>query len=85
MTDEGRADAPATAEDLPARMDARARKIGHDLNNCLGVVGGRAELVLMQLGRGNTEGARKGVEVILDQMTKMGTLTESLRHLQKPE
>ncbi len=64
------------------RMAERARQVGHDLNNCLGVVGGRAELIAMYLGRGNSEGAQKGIDVILQQMAKMQELTDQLRTLE---
>ena len=56
-----------------------ARQIGHDLNNCLGIVRGRAELALVQLDRGNAEAARKGLQAIVDQMDKMSALADSLR------
>jgi hypothetical protein len=51
-----------------------AGRIGHDLNNCLGVVSGRAELIRMHLDRGNAEGARKGIEA-------MKELSDALREL----
>ena len=63
------------------RMGQIAREIGHDLNNCLGVVGGRAELLVMHLDRGDSEGARRGVEVILKQMDRMKELSNALREL----
>ena len=66
------------------RMSLRAREIGHDLNNCFGIVGGRAELALVQLDRGNVEAARKGVQTILDQMEKMNALADALRRLDEP-
>jgi nitrogen-specific signal transduction histidine kinase len=77
-----RAGIPEAAGDVATRMSQRARQIGHDLNNCLGVVGGRAELVLLQLARGNTDAARKGVQTIIDQMDRMNGLVDSLRRLQ---
>jgi hypothetical protein len=64
-------------------MSLRARQIGHDLNNCLGVVGGRAELALIQLERGNAEAARRGVQTILDQMEKLTAIADSLRRLKE--
>ena len=74
-------EARAGSFDTATRMELRARQIGHDLNNCLGVVGGRAELILLQLDRGNAEAAGQGVRVILDQMKKMKALVDSLRRL----
>jgi signal transduction histidine kinase len=64
------------------RMAKAAREIGHDLNNCLGIIGGRAELVLMYLEQGRADGARKGVEVVLSQVERMKELSESLRDLE---
>lgn len=75
---EARSDAPADRAD---RMGEEARKIGHDLNNCLGVVAGRAELMVMYLERGNADGVRKGIDAILGQMTRMKELSDSLREL----
>ena len=63
------------------RMQENARRIGHDMNNCLGIVGGRAELLVMHLDRENLEGARKGVDIILGQMDRMKELSGSLRDL----
>ncbi len=74
----------APPDDLPAAMLQRACQVGHDLNNAIGVVGGRAELALMQIDRGNAENARKGLQVILDQIDKMRALSESLRKLDRP-
>ena len=62
-------------------MGEKARKVGHDLNNCLGIVSGRSELVLMHLDQGNVEKARGGVEVILGQMDRMKELSDLLRNL----
>lgn len=58
-----------------------AGRIGHDLNNCLGVVSGRAELIRMHLDRGNPDGVRKGIEAILGQMDRMKELSDELRAL----
>lgn len=71
----------ASAADRAERLGEEARRIGHDLNNCLGVVGGRAELVRMQLDRGDVGAARKGVDVILTQMERMRRLSDALREL----
>jgi signal transduction histidine kinase len=72
-----------SGEDPAAWMGQEARRIGHDLNNCLGVVGGRAELLRMHLDRGNVESARKGVDVILGQMDRMKALSDELRDLHR--
>lgn len=58
-----------------------ARRIGHDLNNCLGVIVGRAELARLHLERGNPEGATKGLEVILTQADRIRQLADQLRNL----
>jgi signal transduction histidine kinase len=75
---EARADSPAERAE---RMGEEARRIGHDLNNCLGVVSGRAELMQMHLERGNVDGVRKGLDAILGQMARMKELSDSLREL----
>jgi nitrogen-specific signal transduction histidine kinase len=73
--------APAGDVSRADAMGEEARRIGHDLNNCLGIVGGRAELVLMYLDSGKTDGARQGVQVILDQMERMKGLSDEIRNL----
>ena len=80
MTSETGSGAETASQDA-RRIGKAAREIGHDLNNCLGVVGGRAELVLMYLDKGNSDGARKGIDVILAQMERMKGLTDALRDL----
>lgn len=82
----GRPDAAGATpgEDRVQRMSRIARELGHELNNCLGIVSGRAELLLMHVERGNVDGARKGVEVILKQMDRMKELSDSLRELRDP-
>ncbi len=77
------ADARDPGADPAGWMGQEARRIGHDLNNCLGVVSGRAELLRMHLDRGNLDGARKGVDVILGQMERMKTLSDELREFHK--
>jgi len=81
MSDPAPGSAPEAPTDLVTRMGEDARRIGHDLNNVLGVISGRAELMVMHLDRGNADGARKGVEVILGQMEKMKALSDELRNL----
>ena len=71
----------ASNADVAERMESAARDIGHDLNNCLGIIGGRAELVLMYLDQGRIDGARKGIEVVLGQVERMKELTDSIREL----
>lgn len=63
------------------RMAEEARRLGHDLNNMIGVISGRAELIQMHLDRGNVENVRKGVDVILGQIPKIKTLSDELRAL----
>jgi signal transduction histidine kinase len=69
--------------DRAQRLADEAGRIGHDLNNCLGIVGGRAELLRMHLDRGNVEGARQGVDAILGQMERMRELTDALREFRR--
>jgi signal transduction histidine kinase len=69
--------------DRADRMADEARRIGHDLNNCLGVVGGRAELMELYLDRGKVDDVRRGIEVILGQMDRMRELTDELRGLRR--
>jgi signal transduction histidine kinase len=72
-------DGSGTANETVPGEGRSARQIGHDLNNCLGVVGGRAELARLHIERGNLDGARKGLEVILGQIERMKELTDALR------
>jgi len=62
-------------------MGEEARRIGHDLNNCLGVIIGRAELTRMHVERGNADGARRGLEVILAHAERIKALADELRGL----
>jgi signal transduction histidine kinase len=77
-------DEPAPG-DRAARMGEDARRIGHDLNNCLGVIVGRTELARMHLERGNVDGARKGLDVILSQSERIKALADELRTLKNRE
>jgi signal transduction histidine kinase len=77
---------PRPEGDAQTRAQAlaeEARRIGHDLNNCLGVIVGRAELARLHLDRGNPEGARKGIEVILTQADRIRQLADELRNLRQ--
>lgn len=67
--------------DRAARLGEEARRIGHDLNNCLGVLVGRAELARLHLDRGNVDGARKGLDVILAHTERIKALADELRGL----
>ena len=67
--------------DRAARLGEEAGRIGHDLNNCLGVIMGRAELARMHLERGNPDGTRKGLEAILSQSERIKRLVDELRGL----
>jgi signal transduction histidine kinase len=67
--------------DRAARLGEEARRIGHDLNNCLGVISGRAELARIHLDRGDADGARRGLEIILAQAERIKKLADELREL----
>ncbi|MFN8180176.1 MAG: hypothetical protein U0167_19770 [bacterium] len=69
--------------DRATALAEEAGRIGHDLNNCLGIIVGRAELARMHLDRGNAEAARSGLEVILTQTERMRQLTDRLRGLRQ--
>jgi signal transduction histidine kinase len=71
----------APAEDREARLGEDARRIGHDLNNSIGVLLGRAELMRIHLERGDPDGVRKGIDVILAQVERMKELADELRSL----
>lgn len=71
--------------DRAERMGEEARRIGHDLNNCLGVLVGRAELARLHLDRGNLDGVRKGIEVILSHSERIKQLADELRSLRHTE
>lgn len=73
------------ASDRETRLGEEARRIGHDLNNSIGVLLGRAELMRMHLDRGNADGVRKGLDVILAQVERMKALTDELRGLRHRE
>ncbi|MEZ5063135.1 MAG: hypothetical protein R3B81_00280 [bacterium] len=85
MSDSTSATPPPASDDRATRMGEEARRIGHDLNNVLGVIGGRAELLRMHLDRGNVDGARKGVDVILEQMDRLRQLSDEIRDLRHTE
>ena len=71
----------APEADRATRLGEEARRIGHDLNNSLGVIIGRTELARMHLERGNVDGARKGFEIILSQAERIKLLADELRDL----
>jgi signal transduction histidine kinase len=71
----------AAVADRAARLGEEARRIGHDLNNCLGVIVGRAELARLHLDRGNLDGVRKGIDVILGHSERIKRLSDELRAL----
>ena len=70
----------AGVADRASALADEARRIGHDLNNCLGVIVGRAELARLHLERGNPDGAAKGIEVILAQTDRIRQLADQLRN-----
>jgi len=78
---DARTSSPSAGTSPMDAMGEEARRIGHDLNNCLGIVGGRAELALMYLESGKVDAARQGVQVILDQMERMRQLSDEIRNL----
>jgi PAS domain S-box-containing protein len=59
-------------------MGEMAGEIGHELNNYLSAIGGRAELIAMALERGNEDTVRGHSQVIAEQVGKMRILTEGL-------
>lgn len=73
---------PESARPVAAPSD-EVRRLGHDLNNCLGVVGGRAELISIYLDRGRLDEVRRGVDVILGQIERMRALIDRLRSLNR--
>ncbi len=60
-----------------------AAEIGHDLNNHLGIISGRAELARMHLQRGRLDDVQTGVDVILRQMDRMRLIAERLRGMRQ--
>jgi hypothetical protein len=56
-----------------------AGEIGHELNNQLGIISGRAELAQLHLERGRMDDVRAGLEIILRQTDRMRLLSERLR------
>jgi signal transduction histidine kinase len=60
-----------------------AAEIGHDLNNLVGVIGGRSELALLQLGRGRAEEAQRCLEAVRSQLPRLQLLAERLRGLRR--
>jgi C4-dicarboxylate-specific signal transduction histidine kinase len=61
-----------------------AGEIGHELNNQLGIISGRAELARMHLDRGRVDDARAGFDIILRQIDRMRLLSERLRGMRVP-
>jgi len=61
-----------------------AGEIGHELNNQLGIISGRAELARMHLDRGRVEDVRAGFDIILRQIDRMRLLSERLRGMRVP-
>jgi hypothetical protein len=61
-----------------------AGEIGHELNNQLGIISGRAELARMHLDRGRIDDVRAGFEIILRQIDRMRILSERLRGMRVP-
>ncbi|HET9885920.1 MAG TPA: hypothetical protein VFR10_00305 [bacterium] len=61
-----------------------AGEIGHELNNQLGIISGRAELARMHLDRGRIDDVRAGFDIILRQIDRMRLLSERLRGMRVP-
>jgi PAS domain S-box-containing protein len=59
-------------------MGEMAGEIGHELNNYLAAIGGRADLIPMALEQDNLDLARKGARVVAEQIDKMRVLTDGL-------
>jgi PAS domain S-box-containing protein len=59
-------------------MGEMAGEIGHELNNYLTAIGGRAELIPMALERGNHELVRQNSTIIAEQVARMRVLTDGL-------
>jgi signal transduction histidine kinase len=71
--------------DRLSRMGEMAGEIGHELNNYLMAIGGRAELALLALDRGNPQKARHSAELIAEQVSEMRKLTDGLLDSAKTE
>jgi PAS domain S-box-containing protein len=59
-------------------MGEMAGEIGHELNNYLTAIGGRAELIPMALERGNHDLVRQNSTIIAEQVARMRVLTDGL-------
>ncbi len=59
-------------------MGEMAGEIGHELNNYLTAIGGRAELIPMALERSNHELVRQNSTIIAEQVARMRVLTDGL-------
>ena len=64
--------------DRLSRMGEMAGEIGHELNNYLMAIGGRAELIPMSLDHGREDKVRKNAELIAEQVSEMRKLTDGL-------
>jgi signal transduction histidine kinase len=74
---------PGPPLDRADRLADEAKRIGHDLNNCLGVVGGRTELLSIYLDRGKVDDMKRGIDVIMGQLERMKELSDELRGLRQ--
>ncbi len=59
-------------------MGEMAGEIGHELNNYLTAIGGRAELIPMALERNNHDLVRQNSTIIAEQVARMRVLTDGL-------
>lgn len=82
-TTPGSRDTSAPEDPRVVEILEAARRIGHDLNNVLGILGGRAELLQIHLQKGKPEEAARGAEIILNQVERIRGFSEALRDLRK--
>ena len=61
-----------------SRMGEMAGEIGHELNNYLMAIGGRAELIPIALDQGQYEKVRSSAGIIVEQVADMRKLTDGL-------
>lgn len=59
-------------------MGEMAGEIGHELNNYLTAIGGRAELIPLALAKSNYDLARQNSSIIAEQVARMRVLTDGL-------
>lgn len=65
-------------------MGELAGEIGHEINNYLSVLGGRAEMIGRAIERGDADRAREYARIVLEQVEKMRRLTRGLMDFSRP-